>query len=111
MKATERSPAWRTAGIRNASRSLVLPCGVLLILSLAGVSTLQWYEGRLLESELRILDGELRELSGVREENTRLTSRRISPEELQNLRVDHETVARLRTEVEALRRRIAAPGR
>lgn len=81
--------------------------GVVVFVLLAvtsGILLSQRQHTVLLQSRMELARLGLVETERVREENRRLKENQISPTELEALRVDHEAVARLRTEVEALQR-------
>lgn len=76
---------------------------VLVIASGIGLAS-QWQQTLLLRGELERVQWETEELERLRTENQRLRGKQIPAAELEALRADHAAVARLRAELEELRK-------
>lgn len=76
---------------------------VLVVASSLGLAS-QWQKTLLLRGELERARLEAAELEQLRVENQRLRGKQIPAAELEALREDHAAVARLRAELEALRK-------
>jgi Tfp pilus assembly protein PilN len=85
---------------------------LLAVLVAAGLGlAVQRERAVLLRTKLALLQAEARELASLRAENARLRERQIPAAELEALRADHVAVARLRAELDALRKVAPAPVR
>ncbi len=76
---------------------------VLIVAGSAGLAS-QWQQTMLLRGELDGLRDQEREWKALRVENERLRAQQIPAAELAALRADHVAVARLRAELEALKK-------
>lgn len=79
--------------------------GLVLAGVAAGIGWQRW-QAALLRLELDPLREEARELATLRGENDRLRRGQPSAAEIARLRADHESIVRLRTELDALRARL-----
>lgn len=75
----------------------------LVIASGVGLAA-QWQTTLLLRGELERVQWETEELERLRAENQRLRGKQIPAAELEALRADHAAVARLRAELDTLRK-------
>jgi Tfp pilus assembly protein PilN len=90
------------------SPGFLIVIGVLVAAAGLGLAQ-QWRQTLLLRGEVELARSDVVELAQLQAENERLRARQVSVAELEQLRADHAALPRLRAELEAAKRRIAAP--
>lgn len=91
----------------SQTRLTVIVTAVAVVIG--GFFAAEWRETEMLRTELLQARAANEEWRRLQAEHERLHAQQISAEELARLRADHAALPRLRAELEALRKRSAAP--